>query len=81
MYLEEVASQVLVNAGKFSSKQEALAAFKAEFNLHFPQRNYEKWNKQIPDQMVNNIIVNVGKNSSISIRFLIKDLETISNVL
>jgi hypothetical protein len=81
MLLEDLASQILVNAGKFSSKNEALKSFKDEFNLHFPQRDYDKWNKDIPDEVVQNIINNVGKNSSVSVRFLIKDLETISNFL
>lgn len=81
MRLEEVASQVLVNAGTFKTKEEALVSFKEEFNLHFPQRKYDEWNKDIPESVVQNIIRNVGKNSSVSVRFLIKDLETISNFL
>lgn len=81
MLLEELASQILVNAGKFASKTEALKSFREEFNLYFPQRDYDKWNKEIPEEVVANIINNVGKNSSVSVRFLIKDLETISNFL
>jgi hypothetical protein len=81
MLLEELASHILVNAGKFTSHADALDSFKAEFKTHFPQRDYEKWNKEIPEEVVANIINNVGKNSSVSVRFLIKDLETISNFL
>jgi hypothetical protein len=81
MLLEELASQILVNAGKFTSQDEALKSFRDEFNLHFPQRDYKRWNKDIPEGVVANIINNVGKNSSVSVRFLIKDLETISNFL
>lgn len=81
MLLEEVASHVLVNAGKFGSREEAIDSFRNEFSSHFPNRNYKEWNKEVPDSMVKNIIENVGKNSSISVRFLIKDLETITSVL
>jgi hypothetical protein len=81
MYLEEIACQALINAGHFSTKEEALQSFKSDFQTHFPFRSYEEWNKDIPASLVENIITNIGKNSSISVRFLIKDLETISRLI
>ena len=81
MLLEEIASQILVDTKRFKTKEEALSAFRNEFTLHFPNKDYSEWNKSIPASMAQNIITNVGKNGAVSIRFLIKDLQTITNVL
>jgi len=81
MLLEDIAVKCMVNSRLAKSEQEALTVLKAEFSKSYPALSYEKWNKDIPASMANNIITNVGKNGSMSIRFLIKDLETIAKLL
>ena len=71
----------MVNSHLAASEEEALNRLKAEFSLSYPALSYERWNKDLPDAMAQNIITNVGKNSSMSVRFLIKDLETIAKLL
>jgi hypothetical protein len=81
MKLEDIACQILVNAGKYKSQDEALKALRSEYNLHFPKSNFEEWNRDLPESTARNVISNVGKNGSMSVRFLIKDLETICQQL
>lgn len=81
MLLEEIAIKCMVNSGLAKSDQEALTLLKDEFSQSYPALSYTKWNKDVPSSMANNIITNVGKNGSMSVRFLIKDLETIAKLL
>jgi hypothetical protein len=81
MLLEDIACQILVNSGKYQSKEKALEVLHSEYKAHFPFSSFEVWNKDLPEATARNIISNVGKNGSMSIRFLIKDLETICKQL
>lgn len=81
MRLEQIAAKILINAYKFPNEADAIRGLKSEFKLHFPTYDYDDWNKDVPDTFAQNIINNVGKNGTVSVRFIIKDLETISKVL
>ena len=81
MFLEEIASQILVNSSKFSSKDVAKANVRAEFKVHFPTWSYENWNREVEEPLAKSIITNVGKNGNVSVRFIIKDLDTILKTL
>ena len=81
MFLEEIASQILVNASRFPSKDIATENIRSEFKIHFPFWTYENWNKEVPESLARSIITNVGKNGNVSVRFIIKDLDTILKAL
>lgn len=81
MLLEEIAVKCMVNSSLARSEEDALRRLKEEFSKSYPALSYERWNKDVPEVMANNIISNVGKNGSMSVRFLIKDLETIARLL
>jgi hypothetical protein len=81
MFLEDIAVHILVNSTRYSTQDEALRGLKSEFKAHFPMYSYEQWNRDIPEALAKNIITNVGKNSNVSVRFVIKDLETICNTI
>lgn len=81
MLLEEIASKCMVNSGLAVNSEKAVARLKQEFSTSYPALSYDKWNKDVPESMAQNIISNVGKNGSMSVRFLIKDLETIARLL
>jgi hypothetical protein len=81
MFLETIAAKILVNAYKYHTEAEAVQGLRAEFKLHFPAYDYNDWNKDVPDHFAQNIITNVGKNGTVSVRFIIKDLETIAKHL
>jgi hypothetical protein len=81
MLLEEIALKCMVNSSLAKTSEEALASLKNEFSKSYPALSYEKWNKEVPESMAQNIITNVGKNGSMSVRFLIKDLEMIAKIL
>jgi hypothetical protein len=77
MLLEDIAKQILVNSKRFSTDAEALEQVKSEFREHFPSWDYDHWNREIPESISRNIINNVGKNGNVSVKFVIKDLDTI----
>jgi hypothetical protein len=81
MLLEEIASQILVNSSKFPSMEVATESVRAEFRAHFPTWSYENWNRDVSDSLAKSIISNVGKNGIVSVRFIIKDLDTIMKTL
>ena len=81
MFLEEIASQILVNSSRFSSKDIAMENIRLEFKVHFPSWNYETWNREVSESLAKSIITNVGKNGNVSVRFIIKDLDTILKTL
>jgi hypothetical protein len=81
MFLEEIASQILVNSSKFPSKDVAMKSVRAEFKAHFPDWNYDSWNREVDEPLAKSIISNVGKNGNVSVRFIIKDLDTILKTL
>lgn len=81
MRLENIAAKILVNSLKYKTEPDALSGLKQEFKSHFPMVEYESWNKEVPDAVASNIINNVGKNSNVSVRFVIKDLEIITKNL
>jgi hypothetical protein len=81
MYLEEIASHILVNSNNFPTKDVAAENVRSEFKAHFPSWNYDSWNQDVPDTIAKSIITNVGKNGSVSVRFIIKDLDTILKTL
>jgi hypothetical protein len=81
MLLEEIAIKCMVNSKLARTDHDALARLKEEFSKSYPTLSYIKWNRDVPDSMANNIITNVRKNASLSVRFLIKDLEAIARLL
>jgi hypothetical protein len=81
MLLEEIAVKCIIKSKLAGTEHDALARLKEEFSKSYPALSYVKWNKDVPDSMANNIITNVGKNTSLSVRFLIKDLEAIARLL
>jgi hypothetical protein len=81
MLLEEIASEILVNCSKFASKDIAAESVRSEFRVHFPSWNYDDWNQEVSEPLAKSIITNVGKNGNVSVRFIIKDLDTIMKTL
>ncbi|HEY0743532.1 MAG TPA: hypothetical protein VGD40_18820 [Chryseosolibacter sp.] len=81
MLLEDIAVKCLVNSHLAKSNADALTLLKNEFAKSYPTLSYENWNKELPEALAQNIITNVGKNGSMSVRFLIKDLETIATLV
>jgi hypothetical protein len=81
MRLETIAVKILVNSKKYATENEALNGLKSEFKIHFSTYDYKEWNKEVPETFGLNIISNVGKNGNVSVRFIIKDLETIASRL
>ena len=77
MRLEKIAVRILVNSAMYGNEKEAQKGLESEFKAHFPQLDYDQWNKDVPDSLVENIVSNVGKNGKVSVRFIIKDLHTI----
>lgn len=81
MLLETIAAKILVSGNRFASETEAIFAIRSEFTLNRPMGNYNEWNQEVAEDLSRNIIENVKKNGSVSVRFIIKDLETISRYL
>lgn len=71
----------MVNSNLAKTKEEALTRLREEFLKSYPTLSYETWNRDLDETTAKNIITNVGKNGSMSVRFLIKDLEAIARLL
>jgi hypothetical protein len=81
MRVQDIAVTLLMRNSKFNTAEAALDGLRTEFKIHFPTWNYDQWNSEVPENLAKNIINNVGKNGNVSVRFIIKDLDTILKAL
>ncbi|MEQ8554914.1 MAG: hypothetical protein RIC06_25740 [Cyclobacteriaceae bacterium] len=64
----------LFNSNFFRELEEAESAVFKEFKRHYPDLNFNRWNKELHDDYAKDIIKNVGRASSINVKNFIKDL-------
>lgn len=69
-----VIATCLVNSSMINRLEDAENAVRQVFLDEFPESNFAQWNREIDDQVAEQIIKNVGRASQINVRKFIEDL-------
>ncbi|MCB2184014.1 MAG: hypothetical protein KQH63_18465 [Desulfobulbaceae bacterium] len=63
----------LVNSSMISRMEDAENAVRQAFSNDFPNDNFDTWNQELPDDIANKVIKNVGRASKINVTRFIQD--------